>query len=394
LNIDFHHATTYVLSRLAGFSHVNAQKIAVSAQYVDDATDEGTIEFNTKQMYKYRPSAHSMIDYRNFKSLKNHMVWVPFHFLPSGEYSEADKKVPKFIQRIRTKPNSKIAQEMVLELFNNLSHGSIFHQIGITAHVFADTWAHQNFVGINDRLNEAREIKIHNAEDDFYHTRSSYYGKLKFGGKHKNPLSYMFNSSYWKYSKGLKLKLWEKIVSKFLSDALPLGHGALLTFTDRPYLSFSYIDGYGNEIKRNNLEDFTEASKHLFHWLRSLYLKEVPSSGVFHEMNPEDLENIIRLFKDLNSPDETERYNGWLKEIKNGTFSFGAADISSHDAQGEKSWVKQALGVDSEDHIKKASHTYKEQFGDSDWKLFRDALEVHRTTILYKILPRHGVCVA
>lgn len=41
MQIDFHHATTYVLARLAGFEHPEANIIAYSAQYVDDATNSG-----------------------------------------------------------------------------------------------------------------------------------------------------------------------------------------------------------------------------------------------------------------------------------------------------------------------------------------------------------------
>ncbi|MGB7413949.1 MAG: DUF6765 family protein, partial [Thermosynechococcaceae cyanobacterium] len=46
MQIDFHHGVTYVVARLAGFQHEEAQIIAYAAQYVDDATNAGTIGFN------------------------------------------------------------------------------------------------------------------------------------------------------------------------------------------------------------------------------------------------------------------------------------------------------------------------------------------------------------
>ena len=41
MQIDFHHAVTYVAARLAGFSANDAGIIAHSAQYVDDAVNAG-----------------------------------------------------------------------------------------------------------------------------------------------------------------------------------------------------------------------------------------------------------------------------------------------------------------------------------------------------------------
>ncbi len=48
MDIDAHHAGTYVVARLAGISHREAEIIAHAAQYVDDATNEGVIHFDIK----------------------------------------------------------------------------------------------------------------------------------------------------------------------------------------------------------------------------------------------------------------------------------------------------------------------------------------------------------
>ncbi len=91
MHIDFHHAVTYVCARLAGFTHAKANIVAYSAQYVDDATNSGTIRFDNGAMYTRISSAHKMVDYRNSKALKNHRVWIPFHFLPGNGEKEAGK---------------------------------------------------------------------------------------------------------------------------------------------------------------------------------------------------------------------------------------------------------------------------------------------------------------
>ena len=46
MQIDFHHATTYVVARLAGFPQPQAATVAHASQYVDDATCAGMIRFD------------------------------------------------------------------------------------------------------------------------------------------------------------------------------------------------------------------------------------------------------------------------------------------------------------------------------------------------------------
>src|SRR5689334_6972974 len=84
MQIDFHHGTTYVIARIAGMDHAAASTVAHASQYVDDATNSGRIEFDNGAMYERISSAHKMLDYRNFESLANATVWIPFHFLPGN----------------------------------------------------------------------------------------------------------------------------------------------------------------------------------------------------------------------------------------------------------------------------------------------------------------------
>ncbi len=85
MQIDFHHAVTYVAAPLAGMDHAKADIIAYAAQYVDDATNHGFIRFDNGGTYSRVASAHIMLDYSNFSELANHRAWVPFHFLPANE---------------------------------------------------------------------------------------------------------------------------------------------------------------------------------------------------------------------------------------------------------------------------------------------------------------------
>ena len=81
MQVDFHHGVTYVVARLAGFSASEADIIASSAQFVDDAVDSGKLYFKNGAVFEFTASAHKMLDYRNFEKLANHHVWIPFHFL-------------------------------------------------------------------------------------------------------------------------------------------------------------------------------------------------------------------------------------------------------------------------------------------------------------------------
>ncbi|MDD5057195.1 MAG: hypothetical protein PHQ60_04930 [Sideroxydans sp.] len=97
MQIDFHHATTYVVARDAGFSHDDANVIAYAAQYVDDATSSGTILFDNRAAYNRISSAHKMLDARNAEELANHYVWMSFHFLPgNGGFAAGENPAGSF----------------------------------------------------------------------------------------------------------------------------------------------------------------------------------------------------------------------------------------------------------------------------------------------------------
>ena len=146
MQIDFHHATTYVLARLAGFSHDEADVVAHASQYVDDATEDGALAFDNGASYTRTSSAHRMLDYRNFEALADALVWVPFHFLPGngGLPAGRDPEGP-FIRKLVCSPNSPIAQDMVAAAIASARRPWGLHRLGIAMHVYADTWRTRAF---------------------------------------------------------------------------------------------------------------------------------------------------------------------------------------------------------------------------------------------------------
>ncbi|RMH37316.1 MAG: hypothetical protein D6690_02815 [Nitrospirae bacterium] len=355
MQIDFHHAVTYVIARLAGLSHPKANVVAYCAQYVDDATNGGTVKFDNGAMYHRISSAHKMLDYRNSKALKNRHVWLPFHFLPGNDGLPAGK-APRggFHKRLVCRPNSSVAQDMVRACLEDKKKPYGLYRLGVTMHVFADTWAHQGFAGINHKLNEAHDIE---SEDKQFDAR-----------------------------------FYEKIANFFISEAFPLGHGAVLSYPDRPYLKWSYTNGLGERIERDNPKDFLEAANEMCKTMRRWQLGD-PDAQV-DGLPREDEKKIDALLRTTKLESGDERHAVWLKKIAEGHFSFGPTKLT-YIPKGKGSWKHQALGTREwvDDPDDEPFH-YTPSFLTSHWKMFHDALQAHRFDILHDILPKYGICAA
>ena len=103
--------------------------------------------------------AHKMLDYRNFEALADHLVWVPFHFLPGngGLPAGQDPEGP-FVRKLVCRPNSHVALDVIRSVIRHREMRHALHRLGITMHVYADTWAHQGFAGIPHEINHASDI--------------------------------------------------------------------------------------------------------------------------------------------------------------------------------------------------------------------------------------------
>ena len=68
MQFDGHHAATYVTARIAGFTHGEAEVISYAAQYVDDATNAGPIQFADSAYMYARIPAPTHVGPGNFKA--------------------------------------------------------------------------------------------------------------------------------------------------------------------------------------------------------------------------------------------------------------------------------------------------------------------------------------
>lgn len=349
MQIDFHHAATYVIGRFAGLSPSEARIVAHASQYVDDAVEAGTIVFDNGAMYQRIASAHKMLDYRNFEQLASHLAWLPFHFLPGNGGLPAGREPDgPFINKLICRPDSPVARDVLAACIAQRSAPYGLHRLGITMHVYADTWAHQGFAGLSHEVNHATDLAGPDGQPD----RS----------------------------------LMTKLENFFIGKALPLGHGAVLGQPDRPYLVWSYTNGLGERIVRENPKDYLAAADAMCRAMQRFVAgradADVPG------MEREDRERLGELIVGLRNPDAAQRHAQWLTYIKRGVFRFGAEDVD-YTEQGPGSWKHAAIGEKDG-----GAHTYTPQFLASDWKRFHDALQQHRFDVIHNILPSYGICAA
>ena len=357
MQIDGHHTLTYIAARFSGFKHNQASIIAYSAQYVDDATNSGLIQFDNGALYKRISSAHKMLDYRNLDELANHQVWIPFHFLPGNEGKKSDENTKgKFINKLVCLPDSPVARDMLKACAHDNGKLYALHRLGIAMHVYADTWAHQGFAGVNHKINEVSELSSNN--------------KIK-------------DKSFF-----------DKITNYFLSESFPLGHGASLSYPDSPFLVWKYKSGSRKLIKRDNPTIFIEAVDKMCRAMQCFKEKDINMDlESMPGLPSKDKKKILSLIKSIKDNDGEVRHKKWLSEIKMGAFSFGKANVN-YIAKGKGSWKHKAILQNAAQDTGREVFTYKDSFLKSDWKLFHDALQAHRFDIIHDILPRYGICAA
>ena len=351
MQIDFHHAVTYVTARLAGFDHKDAGTISTAAQYVDDATTRGMISFDNRAMYVRTSSAHTMLDSGNMDNLKNMLVWLPFHFLPgNGGLAPGNDPHGTFIEKIicipgegeKTGKRNYIAENMIEAVLAARSKDNALHRLGITLHVYGDTWAHQGFAGVRHAVNDVK--------------------KLVESSKPK--------------------------ISGFLDPLIPnVGHGQANTIPDMPFGVWEYRNGRDEVIQRNNFPDFCAAAEAMYRVLVRFKRGYDAATAAKLSLPAGDMEIIRQLFSELKEAEGEKRHAKWLQAIASGRFSFGKETVS-YAAKGPRSWKAMALGTS--DEIKE--YHYEPDFLTSDWKFFHDALQHHWSSLVHDIFPQYGIC--
>jgi hypothetical protein len=348
MQIDFHFYTIYSLARAAGFIPDYAYKIAYSSQHTDDAIDPNALEFENGGRFQPVLTAHSLMDLESMSKKTCYQIWVPFHFLPGNLGVE-------FYERMLSRPGGAAAQKLLDDLLTSKPKPYILHRLGIFLHVYADTWSHQNFLGLKNRnLNDVKRLEIKGLK-----------GAAK---KH--------------YFSNLKTQAAEYMLPE-------LGHAQAGTIPDEPYREWRYANYQGRKFDISNIERALDAAHSCYQVLRK-FLEQFPgflnsnkSVIPWHDIAAK----ISLLFQENGGIDG--RIEAWKKAISEEELGFKPEGRDINLNYDEKKWFTEAVEVETAKQIKK--YIRKPGFEVSDWKCFHDAAAFHRFTVLHEVLPEHGM---
>ncbi len=164
------------------------------------------------------------------------------------------------------------------------------HLVGIVAHVYADTFSHYGFVGLSSHRNKVKadSIQIHSS-----------------------------SSSIRRYIES-KLEVFKSRLMGSMAEVIPVGHGAVGTLPDRPYLSWEYeYEFSGERVERNNYEDFKEACQGLYEFFKNFLENNPQHKASESPKSWEEIEEKIQSILVKEAPLE-ERIEEWRKAINSG----------------------------------------------------------------------------
>jgi hypothetical protein len=365
MDLDMHYYGTFALARAAGLDEPIAHRIAMAAEFVDDSTATEVVVHPDGARFRSESTAHHPSDLPKNDDLDDQqLVWVPFHFLPGADGATQS-------QRLICRKNSPVAQAMVKHHIENWhDQPYAIELIGITAHVFADTFAHFGFSGVSSRANRVKS-------DSF---------KLING----DPLAGKIDGFFKKF--GIQGGLIENFRRSVMSEAAEdvtgaLGHGAVVTFPDQPYLEWSYqyempaVAGT-KDVERQNANDFEEGARQLhiifqaFAKIRSEFADG--TGGVDFETIRPTIREIVRLV----GPRE-ERIAAWKTAASDGKFTRGRPfSLTDYD---HTAWRKQTqeLAKLEKPELASAVPAYH----------FHHAAMMHRSYVLRELLPAYGIYI-
>lgn len=141
MDLEFHYYLTYILARKAGFAASEAEVVAYASQYTDDNNDKYLVVLPDEEEYQ-----NYISQTLNILRPKNKLVriYTCFHF-PAGDFLDylPARRADGALHLFNTTPDST----RVREIFQEALASNNLYRLGIAAHCYADSWAHQNFIG-------------------------------------------------------------------------------------------------------------------------------------------------------------------------------------------------------------------------------------------------------
>jgi hypothetical protein len=146
MDIEFHYYITRLIAARAGFSNQDARIVAWSSQYTDDNNTIYDIDRSLPTEYNNYICQTMDITKPRENLLR---IYPLFHFIPGTPSAPAARRRDGSMHCLNTTPDSVNAR-LVMDA---ALHSDNLYRIGIACHAYADTWAHQNFLGYKNQFN-------------------------------------------------------------------------------------------------------------------------------------------------------------------------------------------------------------------------------------------------
>ncbi len=156
---EYHYWITGIIAHQAGFTESEAQTIAYSSQYVDD----NCIGVKVQDEDSNSIFANHISQTINILKPKRRLmrIYPIFHFVPGDPLAESARRRDGKMHILTTTPGSRNVNRLLDRAFH-ADDVSRLYRIGIATHAYADSWAHQNFIGWFDDFNAVGDNVIPN----------------------------------------------------------------------------------------------------------------------------------------------------------------------------------------------------------------------------------------
>ncbi|MCX5852460.1 MAG: hypothetical protein NT072_10485 [Deltaproteobacteria bacterium] len=347
---DFHFNTVYALARAAGFGPDNAKIAAYASQHTDDAKYHHTLEFENGGRFQQTLTAHQFLAAGAISKDTSYTIYVPFHFIPGNHGVD-------FYERMYTRPNSIIAQRVVNDFLQMPLKPYSLHLLGIILHLYADTWSHQNFMGVErEHMNDVKDLKVIDEEAGWFE------------------------------------KVCGDLKGRICEYAFPmLGHAQAGTLPDEPYREWEYYDYRDRHHTIFNHERAMDAAQNCCAVL-TRFLKQYPQFAESASVPWQDFSGkVSMLFGEKGTVEE--RCERWQAAISGGGFNFSPTDEDKTLRYDDREWFRSAVEVIKDEQDSKKPDIYERKIGFevSNWKCFHDAASYHIFHALHEVLPEYGI---
>ncbi len=348
MQTDFHFYAVYALARAAGFNPGDSHTVAYSSEHTDEAKYEHALKFENGGRFQQVLTAHRYLHHRADALEICYRIWLPFHFLPGNLGVD-------FYERMVTRPGGPIAKRLIVDLLSANHKPYFLHRLGILLHCYADTWSHQNFLGVTHKtLNKVRRLKV----------------------------AGLSNSEIRSIIKWLK--------KRFKEYTLPgLGHAQAGTIPDEPYREWEYQNYAATKQHVTNSMRALDAARNCYEVMPGFL---TAFAEHYSHDNPLPWHELAITFKKLFqiNADLDTRIKAWKDAISSGVFGFKVDDRDRKLNYDDRQWFREAVTVKIGENNPEL-YERKNGFETSNWKYFHDAAAFHRFTVLHEVLPEHGM---